>query len=211
MLLMEMLTGKCLNKSDLSNANTLFTRSRAQFNCATNDVELDSNNTYKTDGFLGTFYASMDRLRRFQMTMPFNPPYQGTPAMFGSVTDLPTIEAVVERQKQDAHLHVCIPGSTATLDMVRNMYPALRITEFIGNAEETLAALDEGICSILLIDAPAGQNMIRFMSEIGKCLVRGKVHAIVLYQSCVVHTVSSAHWYDWGTIAIRIVALCNRN
>jgi hypothetical protein len=145
-----------------------------QYNCATNDVELSSNSTYKTDAFLGLFYASLDRLRKFQLTIPFNPPYEGTPAMFGTKTGLATIEAVVERQQRDANLHVCMPTSTATYNMVRSVYPDLRITELIG-VDDLRATLEDGTCSILLIDSPVGQSMIRHFAEQGKCLVKGKV------------------------------------
>lgn len=146
----------------------------SQYNCAANDVEL-TNSTYRTDGYLGLFYASLSRMQKFQLTIPYNPPYKGTPAMFGTVTGLSTIESVAERQKTDDTLHVCMPGSTATLDMVRGVFPDLRITEFYGDDHDLYTSLDDGTCSIYLFDAPIGQYMVRKFSEQGRCHAKGKV------------------------------------
>lgn len=176
-----------------------------QYNCATNDVEL-SNSTYQTDGYLGLFYASLHRIQKFQLTIPYNPPYKGTPAMFGTITGLPTIEAVAERQKTDESLHMCVPGSTATLDLVRDVYPDLRITEFYGNEDELYGKLIDGQCTIFLFDAPIGNYMVRRFSEQGRCQVNGEVGTSIQWNANT-HAISLAHWTYRRTYAVWTVPL----
>lgn len=145
-----------------------------QYNCGTNDVN-DVVGNFSTDMYLGMFYITPERQLRNDFTIPFIPPFKGTPGMYGTATGIRDIGDLVEQQKQGKQPLAWIPGSTATLDYVQSIFPELKIKPFFGSQDELDREIDNGNCEIFIFDAPLVAHDVRRRSQRGQCIANGKV------------------------------------
>lgn len=158
-----------------------------QYNCATSDVTERFSNTVPfqpTDLYLGMFYVTKERLLRNYFTVPFSPPYKGTPAMFGTAVRIPSIEELVEQQKTGIQPAACIMGSTATLDSLRESAPDLQIREFLGTEQALYESIWSGECPIHIFDAPIAAQFVHRRHALGECHdAKGMVRWYAAHQS----------------------------
>jgi hypothetical protein len=154
--------------------NVYSSKYRQQYNCGTNDVN-DIGGNFSTDMYLGMFYISPERQLRNDFTIPFVPPYKGTPGMYGTATGIRDIADLVEQQKQGKQPEAWLQGSTATLDYVQSIYPDLKIKAFFGSQVDLDRELDNGNCEIFISDAPINAHEVLQRSQRGECIANGKV------------------------------------
>jgi hypothetical protein len=152
---------------------------QAQYNCGTNDVNELQGTQYATDIYLGMYYITPQRQRKNWFTVPFQPPSEGTPVMFGTTTGIPTIEKLIESQKSGRYPPACIQASTATLEFVQDAYPDLEVEPFYGNQQAQHAAMNSGKCPIFIADAPVAAHLILQQSEKGQCEADGRPIGVV--------------------------------
>ena len=163
-------------------------RYRMQYNCGANDVIDLQGSNYSTDFYLGMFYISPERQLKNWFTMAFQPPFKGTPAMYGTATGIPTISDLVQRQAQGKQPPACILGSTALLDLVQSRFPQLLIKPFYGSTEQDIyQSMVTGQCPIHVTAAPHAAQFVLRRFESGECLAAGKVckRCCLMLKSCV--------------------------
>lgn len=187
---------------------------RTQYNCGANDVYEVTNANASTDMYLGMFYVSTERQLVSRFTMPFAPPYKGTPAMVGTTTGVRDISELAERQSKGLEPPVCIGGSTALLDFVQNSFPSLTIQPFYGDEDDRYRVIRNGECPVHIMDAPLGAQFVLRRASEGNCLSE-KEEVCLVRLFCTVAMIAAsqttvaatADWTDWQANGIRFIAL----
>ena len=159
-----------------------------QYKCATDDVAevfSDDANFPPTDLYWGMFYITGSRLLRNHFSIPFSPPYKGTPAMMGTAVRIPNIDDLVKQQDAGDQPPACVPGSWATTDFIVSAKRDLKIKEFFGTEEDMAEAIHSGECRIFVFDAPLAAQFVSRLKEKNECHDQdGQVSASTGTHSC---------------------------
>lgn len=147
---------------------------RTQYHCGEEDVNELRGSKYGTDIYLGMYYLSPERQSKNWFTVPFEPPFKGTPAMYGITTGVATISELVEQQALGNHPPACMAGSSATLDFVNQSHPGLQIQPFFGGEKEVYESMASGECPIHIFDAPIAAQFTLRRFRGGECLAGGQ-------------------------------------
>jgi hypothetical protein len=169
-----------LNNSTMGEQDEYGANYRTQYNCGTSDVN-DASNSYSTDMYLGMYYVTPSRQLENQFTIPFNPPFSGTLAMFGTATGIPNFEALVEQQASGLQPAACAPAGTALIRFVEDSYPGIQIKGVFGGGDEIAQYLRNGTCEIYITDGPLASSFVLRLSQEGACKgADGKVSVFLM-------------------------------
>ncbi|KAL7578918.1 hypothetical protein ACA910_006893 [Epithemia clementina (nom. ined.)] len=162
-----------------------------QYNCGANDVnELSLNNhsKYATDVYAGLFYISPERQLKNRFTMPFSPPFKGTPVMFGTATRLRDLADLVQAQRAGIQPPACVLGSTANVEFLQSAFPGLQVelvyyysmsnnsnnnnNSIHSNSiyDEFYQSMNSEKCPIHIMDYPVATNFVWNQYQKGQCL-----------------------------------------
>lgn len=75
---------------------------RSQYLCGQSDVNDDRNqlgDSYATDMYLSMYYITPKRQMENKFTMPFHPPQTGALTLFGTATNIPNVEDLIQQQQ----------------------------------------------------------------------------------------------------------------
>ena len=150
---------------------------RTQYNCGQSDTTDAQRTNYSTDMYLSMFYVTPGRQLVSRFSTPFAPPHNGRNVMYGTATNIRTIEDVVATQisgDTETFLPVCVARGASNADFIRAAYPGIVTLEIVPTNEGIFEALDEGRCEIMIFDQPLAANFVLVQAEKGKCLANGK-------------------------------------
>lgn len=158
--------------TNLSSSDAYGIRYSQQYDCGVDDVNEMQGTEFTTDLYLGMFYITPSRQKVNKFTVPFAPPFKGTPAMFGVTTGIRTIDELVVQQHLGNQPPVCVAGSTALPEFLQESYkdPEIKLKETFFGFDELHVAMGNGTCPISIVDAPLAANFVLGLSETGRCL-----------------------------------------
>ena len=146
-----------------------------QYNCGANDVnelsQMAEPPQQATDIYAGMFYVSPQRQLKNWFTMPFSPPAQGTQVMYGTATQLNTIQDLVQAQQEGRIPQAaCVPGSSANFGVLQQAFPELKLAAFFGTREEDVyQSMRSGQCPIHIFDLPVAAQFVLHQSQKRQC------------------------------------------
>jgi hypothetical protein len=153
---------------------------RTQYNCGASDVnDWPLVTDVSTDMYLGMYYVTPTRQLLNQFTIPFLPPYSGTLAMFGTATEVPNFETLVQLQQAGLQPAACAPGGSALIDQVTKSFPGLQTKGIFGTETDILQAFADGTCEIYINDGPIASQFVLRRLQRGECIINGKVRIYI--------------------------------
>jgi hypothetical protein len=164
-----------LNDSTANEAAAYNATYRTQYRCGESDVNDLPLSEHSTDVYLGLYYVTSSRQLANQFTIPYQPPAQGTLAMYGTATGVASFEDLVEQQRQGLQPPACGPGGTALIDFIRTSFPGIEIQDLFGGDAEIDAAFNDGTCEVYITDAPIVTQFVLKRSRQNQCIYNGKV------------------------------------
>jgi hypothetical protein len=149
---------------------------RSQYNCGTGDVNDLPATNYTTDLYFGMYYITPARQLQNQFTIPFTPPRDGAPAMYGIATGIQTIDDFVEQQKAGKHPPVCLNGLGVESEFIQRVFPGIKVKQIFSREDAVIhQAFLDGDCQVFIEDSPFAAHFVKRRSQQGECLVNGAV------------------------------------